>query len=102
MSRSRDEDQLPLMPPLTAIMLRSDKMHLSGPRCSSAVRGAPRVAGAGCVVGIRVNKERRPVGSAPNTFLLRALSRVVHPDVPLVTAEQAQQPTHRIPTSLLD
>jgi hypothetical protein len=32
--------------------------------------------------------QRRPVGSAPNTFLLGALSRVVLLDVPLMTTEQ--------------
>lgn len=44
----------------------------------------------------RVTRERRPVGSATNTFLLRALSRVVLLDVPLMTTEQTQEPTHRI------
>jgi len=47
----------------------------------------------------RVTRERRPVDSAPNTVLLRALSRVVLLNVPLMTTEQTQEPTHRIPPS---
>jgi hypothetical protein len=83
------------------------------PRCSSAARGVALVAGREAVAGrdaagrdawseSRVTRERRPVGSAPNTFLLRALSRVILLDVPLMTTEQTQEPTHRIPPSLLD
>jgi hypothetical protein len=34
--------------------------------------------------GLRVTRVQRPVGSASNTFLLRALSRVVLPGVPLI------------------
>ena len=76
------------------------------PRCCLAARGialvAVREVGRVPLSESRVTREGRPVGSAPNTFLLRALSLVVLLDVPLMTTEQTQEPTHRIPPSLLD
>jgi hypothetical protein len=45
----------------------------------------------------RLTRVQRPAGSASNTFLFRALSRVVLPGVPLMTTEKTQEPTHRIP-----
>jgi hypothetical protein len=87
---------------IRAIPYQDLSKRLSGSRrFSDTLTGSGRRprSRAGSLVGIPVTREHRPAGFAPNTILLRALSRVVLLDVPLMTTEQTQEPTHRISSS---